>query len=461
VGARVTVLVKLFRWLVGAGATGAAAWILLGIGYVTPRVVAFAAFGLLFLLVGHLVFDRGRAKGRGALLADALLSAALLIASTGGFVGRPFDLRPFLFPELASYGRFDPVARIDRSVWPHRLDSPAGFDLASRGEIALFALAIADREAAGHADDAGAARWLAMARSRALANFEQACATCATGTLLCPRAPINTWAGLSSFARESALGLPEELRAWRDQAHAFHAAYLTERLRLAASPVTSEIFAVDDSEILGDDFPDKTFLVTLDDGPTEKAGTTDQTIAVLRRHGRTALFFLIGSRLTRRLGTTSADEVRQLYAGLCVGGHGMEHRRHSEWPQAPATFPQLKAQLATIAPGSVERLFFRPPFGERSRAIVSALSAAGYRDMLWNIDSRDWRDDVSVDDAAARSLTLMLLWRRGIVLFHDAFPKATIALPILWRDLDGSGVRWLECADLDPTSPNGLVNSKR
>ena len=42
-------------------------------------------------------------------------------------------------------------------------------------------------------------------------------------------------------------------------------------------------------------------------------------------------------------------------------------------------------------------------------------------------------------------LTLMLLWRKGIILLHDTQPKAANALPGLFRSLQTSPVRWVDC----------------
>jgi peptidoglycan-N-acetylglucosamine deacetylase len=420
---------------------------------VRPTVLAVLA--LAFVLGGHFILDRRRVPATSVTGLDVLFSTILLATSTTGLLGWPVDLRPLLQPELDSYGQFDPVALIDRSSWPYRLDNPAAFDQASRAEIALLALAIADHETSGRGPRGPAVdKWLAIVRPRVLANFEQACRTCTPSALFCPRDPVRDWSGLASFARDASAALPPELNPWRKASQAFHGAYLTERLRLTLAPFTSEAFALDDSEIMGDGFPDRSFLVTLDDGPTPPGGTTEQTLDVVRRHGKSALVFVVGSRLQERLRQTPADTLRGVYAGSCVGGHGMEHVRHSDWPEAPSSLAPLRKELARIGPNDERPLFFRPPFGERSPAIISALRANGFRDMLWNIDSRDWRVDDR--DAAARSLTLMLVWRRGIILMHDALPKAKEALPMLWRDLEGSGVRWLQCSDLDPATPSGL-----
>jgi peptidoglycan-N-acetylglucosamine deacetylase len=42
----------------------------------------------------------------------------------------------------------------------------------------------------------------------------------------------------------------------------------------------------------------------------------------------------------------------------------------------------------------------------------------------------------------------MLLWRHGIILFHDVHPKAQVAVPWLHEQLSSSGARWMDCKAL-------------
>jgi hypothetical protein len=42
-------------------------------------------------------------------------------------------------------------------------------------------------------------------------------------------------------------------------------------------------------------------------------------------------------------------------------------------------------------------------------------------------------------------LTLMALWRRGILLFHDTHAKAAHALPELVRTARAAGLTFLDC----------------
>ena len=42
-------------------------------------------------------------------------------------------------------------------------------------------------------------------------------------------------------------------------------------------------------------------------------------------------------------------------------------------------------------------------------------------------------------------LSLMLLWRKGIIRFHDNQPKAAEALPGIFAALHSTPVRWVDC----------------
>ena len=49
-----------------------------------------------------------------------------------------------------------------------------------------------------------------------------------------------------------------------------------------------------------------------------------------------------------------------------------------------------------------------------------------------------------------RVVTLMALWRRGVVLFHDIHPQAARALPEIVRVARAAGLHLLDCRDMGP-----------
>ncbi len=344
------------------------------------------------------------------------------------------------------------VSLTERSRWPSRLDSPKAFDLASRAELAVFVEAMAESDARDEApgDAASVARWKEGMREVLVENFARARETCAEGALLCEGPVPASWEALVVASKEALGKLPAELAPWYAEQKGFHQGYVYELVRLAGlfPKVTSEILPLEPSEQFGLELPDRSFLLTFDDGPTPKGGGTDKLTAQLRAKGIHAVFFVLGNSHEARRQETSVERLRALYAGMCVGSHGQEHRSHATWAGALPGMETFHARLAESLPEGQEKLkLFRPPYGQRSPEVLQALERMGMRNMLWNIDSQDWHASNSGTKAAGRVLSLMLVWRRGIILFHDIHPKATEALPRIWRETRGSGVRWVDCRE--------------
>lgn len=65
---------------------------------------------------------------------------------------------------------------------------------------------------------------------------------------------------------------------------------------------------------------------------------------------------------------------------------------------------------------------------------------------LWDIDAQD-DGALSAQASAQRVLTLMLLWRKGVIQFHDALPKAQPAVEWLLRNTAQSGIGWEDCRE--------------
>ena len=65
--------------------------------------------------------------------------------------------------------------------------------------------------------------------------------------------------------------------------------------------------------------------------------------------------------------------------------------------------------------------------------------------VLWNLDSQDWNATVAPGPTTDRVISLMLLWRRGILLFHDVHDKVHGAVPKLLDFAHGAGLEWKDC----------------
>lgn len=345
-----------------------------------------------------------------------------------------------------------PVAWTDRAGWPHPVSTVKDFDRASRAEVLMFveALASLPLEVRGnflaqevglkHGDMGALEAWKKSRKALLLENFRRGFASCSADDVLCPAKAPESFEALVTLATPMLESLPAEYATWRTGARQFHAAHVRELARLAmlSSSVSSEIARLDDSEVTGETFGDREFLLTFDDGPTGAAGETDALLPVLKSLDQHAVFFVVGDAVHAR------KPAKALYDGQCVGSHGSSHASHVTSQKVAAQLDSWNAELASSM-GPVR--WFRPPYGQRTLRQTQALSKQGIGVMLWNMDSQDWQAPKNTAQVEGRVLTLMLLWRRGVVLFHDVHPVARKVVPPVVNALSNS-VTWSDCRKL-------------
>lgn len=357
-----------------------------------------------------------------------------------------------LLSTVRDVGAEDPpvIAVSDRSTWPDPVNSVETFDRASRAEILAFSKVLIETESV--ITEPSVQSFLGLLWASLEAAYASASARCRPMEPFCPmnnsRVLLRERANV--FARAN---WDQRYTPWLKNALAFHRAYLNELLRLAIlfPRISSEIETYNTNEISGTELPDRQFLLTFDDGPTIEPngvdinnGDTDRLMILLRELRLSAVAFVLGENFEARLQRTSPEDMRALYSGMCVGSHGWLHVSHAKWEQWEQSVLTSTALIRDVLPGEFVPLF-RPPYGERRADSGEFFANQRLRVVLWNIDSQDWRDTVLADDAASRVMTLMLLWRHGIVLFHDVYPKAQTAVPQLAAWAARVGVHWLDC----------------
>jgi peptidoglycan/xylan/chitin deacetylase (PgdA/CDA1 family) len=362
-----------------------------------------------------------------------------------------------------------------RGLWPDSINSPAEFDRASRAEILVFAEQLAKSDAFTvdalkarldvDAVDANSVERLRHKLWRVLAeNYAIAAADCVSGEAFCPE---NLDAGSFRHEAEAFSGarIPPRYGPWFDDAVRFHRSYLNELLLLAAvfPRRNSEVDTFNDNELPGWELPDRHFLLSFDDGPTRgakqgpNADNTDRTLAMLRSNRVNAVFFAVGESFQARLRDSSVEAMKALYSGMCVGSHGRLHESHATWPQWQESVSSSSQLVHDTVPDSYVPAF-RPPYGQRPPDSGPYLQGHGLKLVLWNIDSHDWDDGLTADDVEQRVMSLMLLWRRGVILFHDYFPRARVAAPRLITWLTHDGVTWADCHDV--TGPVAALDGR-
>ncbi|HET7502748.1 MAG TPA: polysaccharide deacetylase family protein [Kofleriaceae bacterium] len=167
--------------------------------------------------------------------------------------------------------------------------------------------------------------------------------------------------------------------------------------------------------------------LSFDNGPDPEV--TPRVLDVLRDHGVTAHFFVLGKHLVERWGRRLVERAHD--EGHHIGNHSFSHGVPlGNDPRPDAVTQEIAATdalLAAIVPGPRQ---FRP-FGDGgvlgphllSRAAVDYLVAHGHSCVLWNSVPRDW---IEPDAWPARALAACAAHAHTLVVLHD-IPGACLA----------------------------------
>ena len=349
------------------------------------------------------------------------------------------------------------IAKVDRSLWGESLNSPAAFDRASRAEILVFIGLLTDTT---QLDDVHLQQQLKLksvnrdsvnkVSNRLIQilwkNWQAAAAKCQINEGFCPK--VASSEELIRASRQLTKTLPTTYQDWYSNSLNFHRQYTYELMRLAAlfPKVSSEIERFTDNERNGFELSDRHFLLTFDDGPTNKSGSTDVLLNQLSQTKTHAIFYVLGERLQSRLHQENAISLAKLYQGQCVALHGWQHQSHAKWTNWQQSVLDTNDLVKQTFPDEYKPLF-RPPYGQRRSDSGVFFDKQSLTVALWNIDSQDWNSHISAAEAGQRVLNLMLLWRRGVILFHDIHTKAQQAVPWLINNTQQSGIVWDDCRD--------------
>lgn len=355
------------------------------------------------------------------------------------------------------------VAKADFTLWPHVIENSSEFNKASRAELIISALTLDDyfTKALQPADldiktihEDSLSKWQTSAKQEWLKHFSDASSDCKPGGLGCGFKG-GDWSHFIEFARNvQATELNSEKYAlWLENTRLFYGSYLKEQLRLAAlfpSP-TSEILSLEGSEVLGGELKDRQFALSFDDGPTPTSGDTKRYASLLDQHHLSAFFFVLGDAMERRLKISPPEELRQIYQNQCLASHGYEHKPHPRMVDWKESLDKTGTLVNQVFP-ETKAVMFRPPYGQRQTELIQFLGQKGAKVILWNIDSQDWHNKIAANEVAARVKKLMLLKRRGIILFHDVHSKGLTAIPDILDFAQNSGLTWLDCHEIKPAT---------
>jgi peptidoglycan/xylan/chitin deacetylase (PgdA/CDA1 family)/TolA-binding protein len=201
------------------------------------------------------------------------------------------------------------------------------------------------------------------------------------------------------------------------------------------------------AETFGRRLPEKTVVLTFDDGP--HARHTDRIREILAQHQAKAVFFHVGQNLgavvkddTVQPTRAAAASQRLLEAGHTLANHSFTHSFLPKLDDAKlaAEIEMTERMLSEVAKSRTD--LFRAPYGARNAKVRDALAAHRLRSVMWNVDSQDWADPVpaSIADRVVRTVESE---KRGIILFHDIHQRTVEALPLVLEALRARGYRFL------------------
>jgi peptidoglycan/xylan/chitin deacetylase (PgdA/CDA1 family) len=349
------------------------------------------------------------------------------------------------------------VAKSKANLWPKPISSREAFDIASRAEILIFLSVYKEKFSAEvkpadikvkSINSVSFDRWKKRFRHYWLNTFLDAEKTCNNAQDMGCGFKEADFKKLLAYSVKFSTSLPAEYSPWAEMSREFYQAYIKEQARLAAlfpNP-TSEILPIADTEIFGDGFKDGEFLMTMDDGPTQ-SDDTEKYSHLLRENKISAFCFALGDSLETKLKKTSVVTLKGIYRGHCLASHGYHHNPHPKWAGWKSSIDSASHVIRRITENN-SPVLFRPPYGERQAELVRYLASQHSLIILWNIDSQDWQHSITSDEVSARVKKLMLLWRKGIILFHDVHKKAFTAIPDAIDFSNQANLRWIDCSSI-------------
>ena len=349
------------------------------------------------------------------------------------------------------------VATLDRSTWPEQLNSPTLFDVASRAEILMFTRVLLASESL---DEASLAQRLGLRTinlesinnlrqrmwQRLLTNYNYAQQSCDQDASFCFL--VEDMDTLRQQAAKFQVSDESYYIKWAEPSRLFHAQYLDEQLRKAAlfPQTSSEVDRFGDYERNGDQMHDRLFLLTFDSGANAVPDNTAWAAEYLRKSNMSGTFFVLGKDIQARLADRSVASLQATYSKQCIGAQGWEFRSHSHWQDWQDSVRRSVELVKSKLPENYVPLF-RPPDGQRRSDAERFFKSQGLQVALWDIDAQDGAGKLKANQSGQRVLSLMLLWRHGVINFNVKQDALKTAMPWLITQTAQSGIGWQDCQE--------------
>ncbi|MFE3453326.1 polysaccharide deacetylase family protein [Nonomuraea sp. NPDC059194] len=182
----------------------------------------------------------------------------------------------------------------------------------------------------------------------------------------------------------------------------------------------------------------KCVALTFDDGPGD---FTPWLLDELRKSGVKATFFVVGQMVAADRHHTLP---RMLAEGHELGNHTWSHAELPSLADEGIVRELGRTQELVRKITGVRMQMMRPPYGSTDRRVAEESRRLGMAQILWSVDTHDWRDRVAkvVAKRACRAT------RGSIVLMHDIHRTTVEAVPEVISALAGKGYRFVTISEL-------------
>jgi len=198
-------------------------------------------------------------------------------------------------------------------------------------------------------------------------------------------------------------------------------------------------------EIWGNGLPEKTVVLTFDDGPHRSR--TGAILDILKEYQVNGYFFSVGNNLQRIVKRNkTAEQLKKTVAqrilneGNVLANHSYSHAVLTKLKETERSqeLDQTDALIRKFT--GAKNILFRPPYGSKDAALDDMALQKGLISVMWNVDSMDWADPIP-ESIADRTLRRLDKVGRGILLFHDIHKQTVKALPDILKGLSERGYR--------------------
>lgn len=179
--------------------------------------------------------------------------------------------------------------------------------------------------------------------------------------------------------------------------------------------------------------------LTFDDGPHPRF--TPRILAILRRYGIKATFFVVGEMAAKYPEQIQAERA----AGHLLANHTYHHVNLTQIPAwlVPTEWQACQSVIRHLTGESMQ--FCRPPGGHYNRNVISAAMGAGLTTVLWTDNSGDY---ASPGAKVIESKVLHRIGNGGIILLHDGVQQTLDVLPQIIEVLRRRGYRFITVAQM-------------